>query len=109
MPRAVIRARRASSRRRSASGAGAAGAPHARSQQSARAPGAARAAAMGSTGCVAVGQLNAAGTIDYDVIPPLLGTDGERHTPLSTNGYVIDAETAHPHAAGALAQALLGA
>ena len=65
------------------------------------------AAAMGSNGWFAVGQLNAAGTIDYDVIPPLLGVDGERHTPLSTNGYVIGAATAHPDEAWALVQALV--
>ena len=51
-------------------------------------------AAMGSNGSFAIGQLNAAGTIDYDIVPPLLGTDGERHTPLSTNGYVIVRRTA---------------
>ena len=46
---------------------------------------------MGSNGSFAIGQLNAAGTIDYDIVPPLLGTDGKRHTPLSTNGYVMSA------------------
>lgn len=64
------------------------------------------AAAMGSNGYFAVGQLNAAGTIAYDIVPPLLGTDGERHTPLSTNGYVIGASTAHPDEAWALVTAL---
>ena len=65
------------------------------------------AAAMGSNGWFAVGQLNAAGTIDYDVIPPLLGVDGERHTPLSTNGYVISASSAHPAETWALVRALV--
>jgi len=65
------------------------------------------AAAMGSNGYFAIGQLNAAGTIDYDIAPPLLGVNGERHTPLSTNGYVIGAETAHPDEAWALVQALV--
>ena len=61
---------------------------------------------MGSNGSFAIGQLNAAGTIDYDIVPPLLGTDGERHTPLSTNGYVIAADSEHPAEAWALLQAL---
>jgi multiple sugar transport system substrate-binding protein len=65
------------------------------------------AAAMGSNGWFAVGQLNAAGTIAYDVAPPLLGVDGQRHTPLSTNGYVIGKDTAHPDEAWALVQALV--
>ena len=67
------------------------------------------AAAMGSNGWFAVGQLNAAGTIAYDVIPPLLGVDGERHAPLSTNGYVIARDTEHPEEAWALVQALVAA
>ena len=51
-------------------------------------------AAMGSNGTFAIGQLNAAGTIDYDIVPPLLGTTASAHTPLSTNGYVIVGRTA---------------
>lgn len=65
------------------------------------------AAAMGSNGWFAVGQLNDAATIAYDVIPPLIGVDGRRHTPLSTNGYVIAATTDHPDEAWALVQALV--
>jgi multiple sugar transport system substrate-binding protein len=65
------------------------------------------AAAMGSNGWFAIGQLNAAGTIEYDVVPPLLGVDGERHAPLSTNGYVISKDTEHPDEAWALVQALV--
>ena len=64
-------------------------------------------AAMGSNGTFAIGQLNAAGTIDYDIVPPLLGVDGKRHTPLSTNGYVVSARSAHPDEAWALLQALI--
>jgi multiple sugar transport system substrate-binding protein len=64
-------------------------------------------AAMGSNGSFAIGQLNAAGTIDYDVVPPFLGTDGKRHTPLSTNGYAISAHSKHPDQAWALLQALV--
>ena len=62
---------------------------------------------MGSNGSFAIGQLNAAGTIDYDIVQPFLGTDGKRHTPLSTNGYVIAAKSAHPDQAWALIQALV--
>ncbi|MEW5990232.1 MAG: sugar ABC transporter substrate-binding protein [Chloroflexota bacterium] len=65
------------------------------------------AAAMGSNGWFAVGQLNAAATIAYDVAPPLVGVDGQRHTPLSTNGYVIAASSDHPDEAWALVQALV--
>jgi len=64
-------------------------------------------AAMGSNGTFAIGQLNAAGTIDYDIVPPLLGVDGKRHTPLSTNGYAISSRTQHPDEAWALLQALV--
>lgn len=64
-------------------------------------------AAMGYNGFFAVGQLNSAANIDYDIVQPLLGADGKRYTPLSTNGYVIAANTEHPEAAWALTQALL--
>jgi multiple sugar transport system substrate-binding protein len=63
-------------------------------------------AAMGSNGFFAVGQLNSMGSIDYDVIQPLVGVNGQRYTPLSTNGYVIAANTEHPEVAWALVQAL---
>ena len=68
-----------------------------------------RPAAMGSNGTFAIGQLNAAGTVEYDIVPPLLGTDGTRHTPLSTNGYVMSAAGEHPDEAWALIQALIDA
>jgi ABC-type glycerol-3-phosphate transport system substrate-binding protein len=64
-------------------------------------------AAMGSNGTFAIGQLNAGGTIDYDIAPPFLGADGKRHTPLSTNGYAISAAGKHPDEAWALVQTLL--
>ena len=38
-------------------------------------------AAMGYNGFFAVGQLNEAGGIDYDVVQPLIGIDGQRYTP----------------------------
>jgi multiple sugar transport system substrate-binding protein len=64
-------------------------------------------AAMGYNGFFAVGQLNEAGSIDYGIVQPLVGIDGQRYTPLSTNGYVISAESKHPDEAWALVQALL--
>jgi multiple sugar transport system substrate-binding protein len=63
-------------------------------------------AAMGSNGSFAIGQLRAAGAIDFGVIPPLIGVDGRRHTPLSTNGYVIAASSPNQDAAWELMQAL---
>jgi multiple sugar transport system substrate-binding protein len=63
-------------------------------------------AAMGSNGSFAIGQLNAAGSIEYDILPPLLGVDGQRYTPLSTNGYVVAANSDHPDEAWSLVQAL---
>ena len=64
-------------------------------------------AAMGRNGSFAIGQLNAAGTIEYDIVPPFVGVDGNRYTALSTNGYVLAANSAHPEEAWALAQALV--
>jgi multiple sugar transport system substrate-binding protein len=63
-------------------------------------------AAMGFNGFFAIGQLNDAGNINYDVVQPFLGADGNRYTPLSTNGYVIAANSEHPEAAWALIEAL---
>jgi multiple sugar transport system substrate-binding protein len=63
-------------------------------------------AAMGFNGFFAIGQLNDAGQINYDVIQPFLGATGQRHTPLSSNGYVIAANSEHPDAAWELIQAL---
>ena len=64
-------------------------------------------AAMGSNGAFAIGQLNAAGTVEYDIVPPLIGTDGQRYTPLSTNGYVIAANTPNAELAWTLVQELV--
>lgn len=64
-------------------------------------------AAMGFNGFFAVGQLNSAGGIEYDIAQPFLGVDGQRYTPLSTSGYVISASSQFPDAAWALVQALL--
>jgi multiple sugar transport system substrate-binding protein len=64
-------------------------------------------AAMGYNGFFAVGQLNSSGAIDYDIAQPLLGADGKRYTPLSTNGYMIAANSEHPQEAWALVQALV--
>lgn len=63
-------------------------------------------AAMGYNGYFAVGQLAASGAIAYDIAQPVLGVDGTRHTPLSTNGYIVAADTEHPEQAQALVAAL---
>lgn len=64
-------------------------------------------AAMGSNGSFAIGQLNSEARIKYDVLPPFLGVDGKRHTPLSTNGYVVSAHSKHQAEAWALVQLLV--
>lgn len=64
-------------------------------------------AAMGYNGFFAVGQLNEAGSIDYDIVQPLVGVDGQRYTPVSTNGYVISARSQYPDEAWNLVLALL--
>jgi multiple sugar transport system substrate-binding protein len=64
-------------------------------------------AAMGTNGAFAIGQLNAADSIDYDIIPPFVGVDGKRYTSLSTNGYVISAHSEHPNESMALLNALV--
>jgi multiple sugar transport system substrate-binding protein len=63
-------------------------------------------AAMAMNGTFAIGQLNSADTIDYDIAPPPLGVDGERHTAVSTVGYVISSASEHPDQAWALVRAL---
>ncbi len=63
-------------------------------------------AAMIMNGTFAIGQLNSAGTIEYDIAPPPLGVDGQRHTAVSTFGYVISADTEHPDQSWALVRAL---
>lgn len=64
-------------------------------------------AAMGYNGFFAVGQLNEADSIDYDIVQPLVGVDGQRYTAVSTNGYVIAAHSQHPEEAWDLLLALL--
>ena len=64
-------------------------------------------AAMGFNGFFAVGQLNEAGVIQYDIVQPFQAPDGRRYTPLSTNGYLISATSPHPQEAWELVLALL--
>jgi multiple sugar transport system substrate-binding protein len=64
-------------------------------------------AAMGYNGFFAVGQLNEVGSIGYEVAQPLLAADGKRYSSLSTNGYVISANSEHPEQAWELIEALL--
>jgi ABC-type glycerol-3-phosphate transport system substrate-binding protein len=46
-------------------------------------------------------------SIDYDIVQPFIGADGNRYTPLSTNGYLISASSNHTDAAWELLQELL--
>ena len=55
---------------------------------------------MGSNGRSRSASFIAAGSIDFGSAPPLLGVDGKRHTPLSTNGYVISATASTPSRPG---------
>jgi multiple sugar transport system substrate-binding protein len=64
-------------------------------------------AAIGYNGFFAVGQLNEVGHIDYDIVQPFIGVDGNRYTPLSTNGYLISANTNHADVAWQILQELL--
>jgi multiple sugar transport system substrate-binding protein len=61
---------------------------------------------MSMNGIFAIGQANAIDGLDFDIAPPLLGVDGQRHAAVSTSGYVISAATEHPDQAWALVQAL---
>lgn len=56
-------------------------------------------AAMGYNGFFLVGQLNATGTMEYDIVQPPAGEDGTRATPLSTNGWAIPVTSEHQDAA----------
>lgn len=64
-------------------------------------------AAMGFNGFFAVGQLNEMGSINYDIVQPFAGNDGDRYTPLSTNGYLISANSQNPEAAWMLVMELI--
>lgn len=56
-------------------------------------------AAMGYNGYFAIGQLNATGTMEYDIVQPPMGEDGIRATPLSTNGWSIPSSSEQKDAA----------
>lgn len=66
----------------------------------------AKKAAMGYNGFFFVGQLNSSSDIEYDIVQPFADENGNRYTTLSTNGYVISADTEHPEAAWMLVEAL---
>ena len=63
-------------------------------------------AAMGSNGTFAIGQLNAAGTIDYDIVPPLLGHGRQAPHAVEHERLCPVGRGKHPDAAWALVQAL---
>jgi multiple sugar transport system substrate-binding protein len=64
-------------------------------------------AAMGFDGFFAVGQLAQQTTIDYDIVQPFKGRDGKRYSALSTQGYMIAANSQHLETAWQLIRALL--
>jgi multiple sugar transport system substrate-binding protein len=66
-------------------------------------------AAMGYNGFFAVGQLNATGEIQYDVVEPPVGPAGVRATPISTSGWAIAENSANSEAAWELIQELSSA
>jgi multiple sugar transport system substrate-binding protein len=63
-------------------------------------------AAMGFNGFFLIGQLNATGAMEYDVVQPPAGEDGTRATPLSTNGWAIPATSEQQEAAWELVKEL---
>jgi multiple sugar transport system substrate-binding protein len=63
-------------------------------------------AAMGFSGYFLVGQLNATGTIDYDIVQSPMGPAGIRSTEFSVQGFGIAANSEHPEEAFELLQVL---
>lgn len=66
-------------------------------------------AAMGFSGYFLVGQLNAVGTIDYDIVQPPIGPAGVRSTEFSVHGFGIAKNTKHPEEAFELLRILTSA
>ncbi|RIK40236.1 MAG: hypothetical protein DCC58_14160 [Chloroflexi bacterium] len=66
-------------------------------------------AAMGFSGYFLVGQLNASGTIVYDIVQPPAGPTGVRATEFSVHGFGIAKNTKHPEAAFELLRILTSA
>jgi multiple sugar transport system substrate-binding protein len=63
--------------------------------------------AMGTGSYFLIGQLREAGSIRYGITVPLLNTQGDRLSSLSSNGFLISARTDHPDEAWALVLALM--
>jgi multiple sugar transport system substrate-binding protein len=63
-------------------------------------------AAMGMNGWFAIGQLNAEGGINYDVVQPFKGPTGKRGSDVSVSSYAISAKSAHADEAFKLVMAL---
>lgn len=63
-------------------------------------------AAMGFNNIAFTAQLNEQSEISYDIVQPFKGVDGQRYGPLSTQGFAIAANSAHPEQAWALLRAL---
>lgn len=65
-------------------------------------------AAMGFNNIAFAAAINEQSTIEYDVLQPFVGVDGNRYGPISTQGWVMSATSANPEAAWALLQTLTG-
>lgn len=63
-------------------------------------------AAMGFSGYFLVGQLNATGTIDYDIVQPPIGPAGVRSTEFSVHGFSIARNSEHAEEAFELLRVL---
>lgn len=66
-------------------------------------------AAMGFSGYFMVGQLNAGGAFDYDIVQPPLGPAGIRSTEFSVQGFGIAKNSEHPEEAFELLQEITSA
>lgn len=65
-------------------------------------------AAMGFNNIAFAPQLNNQTEIQYDVVQPFVGVDGNRYGPISTEGILMSANTQHADAAWALLRELTG-
>lgn len=65
-------------------------------------------AAMGFNNIAFAPQLNNQTEIQYDIVQPFVGVDGNRYGPISTEGILMSAATQHPEAAWALLKEFTG-
>jgi len=63
-------------------------------------------AAMGFNNTAFAAAINEQSQIEYDIVQPFTGVDGNRYGPISTQGWVLSATSAHSEAAWALLKEL---